>query len=40
LKSGVSDHINKLIEPVRDHFDKNKKARDLLEQVKSFEVTR
>jgi tyrosyl-tRNA synthetase len=40
LKSGVSNYCNKMLEPVRNHFEKNKKARDLLEQVKSFEITR
>jgi len=40
LKTGVSAHINQLIEPVRTHFEKNKKARDLKKQVDSFEITR
>lgn len=40
LKVGVSEKINLLIEPVRHHFEKNVKAKKLLEQVKSFEITR
>jgi tyrosyl-tRNA synthetase len=39
LKTGVSDSINKLIDPVRKHFEKGK-AKELLSQVKSFEITR
>ena len=40
LKTAMASCINKLISPVREHFEKNKEARDLLEKVKSFEVTR
>ncbi|MCP3681177.1 MAG: tyrosine--tRNA ligase [bacterium] len=40
LKNGVADHLDQLIEPVRTHFEKNKKAADLLKQVESFNVTR
>lgn len=40
LKRSVSLHINQLLDPVRKHFEKNKKARELLDQVKEFEVTR
>jgi tyrosyl-tRNA synthetase len=40
LKSSVSEKINELIEPVREHFEKKEKAKKLLEQVKSFEITR
>ncbi len=40
LKSCVAEKINELIKPVREHFEKNSKAKDLLEQVKSFQVTR
>jgi len=39
LKQAVSTEINKLLEPVRKHFEKGK-AKELLEQVKSFQVTR
>jgi tyrosyl-tRNA synthetase len=40
LKSATAKHIDELIEPVRNHFKTNKKAKALLEKVKSFEVTR
>ena len=40
LKKTVAIEINKLIDPVRKHFDKNNKARELYEQVKGFQVTR
>jgi len=40
LKQAVADYINKLVDPVRKHFEKNQKAKKLLEQVKSFEITR
>lgn len=40
LKQAISKYVDKLIDPVRKHFGKNKKAKDLLEQVKSFQVTR
>ena len=40
LKNGMTQYIDKMIEPIRTHFEKDKKARDLLEQVKEYEVTR
>ncbi|MBI3036314.1 tyrosine--tRNA ligase [Candidatus Woesearchaeota archaeon] len=40
LKNAVSDKLNELLEPVRKHFATNSKAKKLLEQVRSFEVTR
>jgi tyrosyl-tRNA synthetase len=40
LKQATSNYLDQVIKPVRDHFEKNKKAKQLLEQVKSFEVTR
>jgi tyrosyl-tRNA synthetase len=40
LKKCVSEGINQLIDPVRDHFLKNKKAKELLDQVNGFKVTR
>ncbi|MBW2992746.1 tyrosine--tRNA ligase [Candidatus Woesearchaeota archaeon] len=39
LKGSVAVSIDKLIDPVRKHFEKNK-AKELLERVKSFEITR
>jgi hypothetical protein len=41
LINAIRNHRNnKLNEPVRKHFETNKKAKELLEQVKSFQVTR
>ena len=39
LKNTAAEYIDKLIEPVRKHFSKGKPAK-LLEQVKSFQITR
>jgi tyrosyl-tRNA synthetase len=36
LKNTTAGYIDKLLEPVRDHFSKNKKANALLKQIKSF----
>ncbi len=40
LKKTVAFYINELIDPVRKHFEKNKAAKKLKEQVESYEVTR
>lgn len=40
LKKSVADSLSNILEPTRNYFEKNKKARELLEQVKSFQVTR
>ncbi len=40
LKQATASYINKCIEPVREHFRKNKRARELIEKVKSFKITR
>ncbi len=40
LKTSVANSVNELLEPVRKHFEKNKKAADLLKQVQSFKITR
>lgn len=40
LKQGVADSINELLEPTRKHFEEDKRAKELLEKVKSFQVTR
>ncbi len=40
LKNAVATEINRLLEPARKHFTTNAKARQLAEQVKSFEITR
>lgn len=40
LKNTVAREINILVKPVREHFEKNKKAKELKEQVESFIITR
>lgn len=40
LKNAVARDLNKLIEPVRKHFEKNKKAKKLYEIVKNSQITR
>lgn len=40
LKNGVSDYLDRMIEPIRSHFENSKKASELLSFVKSQQVTR
>ena len=40
LKATLSKLLDQLIEPVRRHFEEDSQAKKLLEQVKSFQVTR
>ena len=40
LKQTVIKKLNQLIEPVRRHFQEDKKAKELLKKVKSFQITR
>jgi tyrosyl-tRNA synthetase len=40
LKSGVAKYINELIAPIRKHFENDAKAKDLLEKVRSYSITR
>ena len=40
LKNCIAKYINELLEPVRQHFENNKKAKELKEKVLSFKVTR
>ena len=40
LKSAVTSYTNELLEPVREHFRKNKRANELYETVKQYSVTR
>jgi len=40
LKKTVAEVLNKLIAPVRDHFENNQKAKELFEKVKNFKITR
>lgn len=40
LKTATAKYIDELVDPTRKHFEKNSKARGLLEQVQSFKITR
>ncbi len=40
LKAAVAHHVNDLVKPIREHFEKNQKAKKLYEDVRSFEITR
>ena len=40
LKLNVADGINKLLQPVREHFSKDPYARKLLETIKQWQVTK
>jgi tyrosyl-tRNA synthetase len=40
LKNAVADYLDKMISPIREHFEKDKKAKELYEFVKSQEITR
>ena len=40
VKNTTFQYINELLSPVRKHFEKNQKARELYENIKKFEITR
>jgi len=40
LKLAVAEYLDKLIAPIREHFEKDKKARELYEFMKSVQITR
>ncbi|MBD3281094.1 tyrosine--tRNA ligase [Candidatus Dojkabacteria bacterium] len=40
LKNAVVKYIDELVRPVREHFENDAKAKGLLEEVQSFQVTR
>ncbi|HVL48257.1 MAG TPA: tyrosine--tRNA ligase [Candidatus Thermoplasmatota archaeon] len=40
LKKTCAEHLNRLLDPVREHFEKDEKARALKAQVESWKVTR
>lgn len=40
LKNSVAEYLDKLVKPVRDHFEKDKGAKRLFQLVKNQEVTR
>jgi len=40
LKTMVAQELEKLVKPVREYFEKNKEAKKLYEEVKSYQTTR
>ncbi|MGY5852568.1 MAG: tyrosine--tRNA ligase, partial [Candidatus Thorarchaeota archaeon] len=40
LKNGMTDYIDRMVHPIRDHFEKKKSAHDLYIRVKEYQVTR
>ncbi|KAA8534420.1 hypothetical protein F0562_031937 [Nyssa sinensis] len=40
LKPALSKALNKILQPVRDHFNNDANAKELLKRVKSYKVTR
>jgi len=40
LKNAVAEYLNLILEPIRNHFEKDEKARKLYEIVKNASVTR
>lgn len=40
LKNSVIEYIDELVKPVREHFENDAKAKALLEEVRSFQITR
>lgn len=40
LKNAVAEELNKILEPIRNYFEKDREAKDCLETVKRAEVTR
>lgn len=40
LKETAAEKLCEILKPIREHFEKNKRARELYETVKSFKITR
>lgn len=40
LKPALVSHLNLILKPVRDHFENNAEAKELLKKVKSYKVTK
>ena len=40
LKGFVADELERMIRPVREHFEKDKRAKELYEKVKGYSITR
>ncbi|MGC9200514.1 MAG: tyrosine--tRNA ligase [Candidatus Aenigmatarchaeota archaeon] len=40
LKNSVAEYLNQILEPIREYFEKNEKARKLYEEIKNASITR
>ena len=40
LKPALARHLNDILQPVRDHFEKDEEAKALLKAVRSYKVTK
>ena len=40
LKNAVASYLDEMIAPVREYFEKNKKAKELYEEIKQYSITR
>jgi tyrosyl-tRNA synthetase len=40
LKTAVAGYVDEMVKPIREHFEKDKMARELFENMKKFEITR
>lgn len=40
LKNSVAEYINEIVKPIREHFERNRRAKELYEKVKAMEITR
>ncbi len=40
LKPALSKALNLILQPVREHFENNAEAKELLKKVKSYKVTK
>ncbi|MEM5836681.1 MAG: tyrosine--tRNA ligase [Candidatus Aenigmatarchaeota archaeon] len=40
LKNAVADYIDQMVKPIREHFEKNSKAKELFEMMKEARITR
>eukprot|EP00201_Polytomella_parva_P015397 CAMPEP_0175050140 /NCGR_PEP_ID=MMETSP0052_2-20121109/7104_1 /TAXON_ID=51329 ORGANISM="Polytomella parva, Strain SAG 63-3" /NCGR_SAMPLE_ID=MMETSP0052_2 /ASSEMBLY_ACC=CAM_ASM_000194 /LENGTH=382 /DNA_ID=CAMNT_0016314331 /DNA_START=141 /DNA_END=1289 /DNA_ORIENTATION=- len=40
LKPALAAHLNKILQPVRDHFERDANAKELLKKVRSYKTTR
>ena len=40
LKPSLSKHLNAFLQPVRDHFENDENAKNLLKTIKAYKVTK